>query len=57
MPVVPELNLSAVIGFEGSIPNGLIQTTRNGRDYIVYALGSTVVVRDIEAETKVETGE
>ena len=52
MPVVPELNLSAVIGFEGSIPNGLIQTTRNGRDYIVYALGSTVVVRDIEANTQ-----
>lgn len=42
--IAPALTLQAVIGFGGSVPNGL-KWHPDGR-YIVYPLGSTVVVKD-----------
>jgi len=47
-----DLNLEAVIGFEGSIKNGLRYVNRNGTDYLIYALGSTVVVKNINENTQ-----
>ena len=47
-----DLNLEAVIGFEGNIKNGLCYVKRDSIDYLVYALGSTIVVKNINANTQ-----
>jgi len=44
---VPQLELEATIGFEGRIPSGL--KVHPDRQHLVYALGCTVVVEDIQS--------
>ena len=40
-----ELDIEAVIGFKGSVREGLILHTDN--EHIMFALGSNIIVRDI----------
>ena len=41
------LELQAVIGFTGDVPAGLVMHPTN--KFVLYPLGSTVVIRDLEA--------
>jgi len=46
------LNLEAVIGFEGKIKDGMKYIWREDGEYLIYALGSTVVVKNIADNTQ-----
>ena len=45
-----DLDINAVIGYKGSVIQGLLLHPDN--EHIVYALGSTVVVRNVVARTQ-----
>jgi len=45
-----ELELSAVIGFQGKVTSGLILHPDN--EHIIYPLGTTIVVRHIISRTQ-----
>jgi len=47
---VEKLELQAVIGFDGSVPNGLIYHPDGNR--VIYPLGTTLVVKNIVSDTQ-----
>jgi len=46
------LNLEAVIGFEGKVTDGMQYVSRDDGEYLIYAMGSTVVVKNIADNTQ-----
>jgi len=46
-----KLNLESIVGFSGKVPSGLI--AHPDGEYIIYALGSTILMKSTEANTQV----